>query len=129
MDSKGNKKMVPLARELRRNMTREEKHLWYDFLQKHPARFCRQKIIGKYILDFYSASEKLAIEIDGSHHYKTDKLAKDSKRTYYLNEYGISVIRFSNKEIWTNFSGVCQWIDIVIRNKTKVINNSPLDRF
>ena len=120
MDSKGNKKMVPLARELRRNMTREEKHLWYDFLQKK---------IGKYILDFYSASEKLAIEIDGSHHYETDKLAKDSKRTYYLNEYGISVIRFSNKEIWTNFSGVCQWIDIVIRNKTKVINNSPLDRF
>ena len=129
MDYKGNKNLVPLACELRRNMTKEEKHLWYDFLKNHPARFCRQKIIGNYIPDFYSASEKLAIEIDGSHHYEADKQLKDEKRTKYLNDYGISVLRFSNKEIWTDFSGVCQWINIFIGNKTQVINNSPLDRF
>lgn len=128
MDYKGNKKLVPIAKKLRKTMTSEEKHLWYDFLRDHPSRFCRQKIIGRYILDFYSASERLAIEIDGSHHYEADELTKDTKRTAYLNGYDISVLRFSNTEIRTNFSGVCQWIDDFIRQKHRVTNDSPLNR-
>ncbi len=129
MDYKGNKKLVPLAKNLRKNMTREEKRLWYDFLRNHPARFRRQKILGKYILDFYSASAHLAIEIDGEHHYQPDFLNDDMKRTEYLNSYGVFVLRFSNREVRTNFDGVCQWINETIsRNQSGVINNSPIDR-
>ena len=66
MDYKHNKEIVPLAKVLRKNMTKEEKHLWYDYLREYPIRFIRQKIIGKYIVDFYCANAKLVIELDGS---------------------------------------------------------------
>ena len=110
-------------------MTKEEKHLWYDFLRMHPARFRKQKIIGSYIVDFYSPSEKLAIEIDGEHHYSTH-LWYDNKRTDYINKRGISVLRFSNSDINNNFDGVCQYInEYIMKNHLKTINDSPLDRF
>ena len=100
------------AQELRRNMTRQEKHLWYDFLQKHPARFRRQMTIGKYIADFYSASARLVIELDGSQHYEPENLDYDRERTDFLfHTYEIRVIRFSNLDIDRNFQGVCQEIE------------------
>lgn len=111
---KHNTAIVPTARMLRKNMTKEEKHLWYDFLRTHPARFSRQKVLGKYIADFYSAQAKLVIELDGSGHYTEGGKEHDRERTEFLEEYGISVIRFSNTEIHENFRGVCEYIDYFV---------------
>ena len=113
-DRKGNKEHVQFARELRKNMTREEKHLWYDFLKDYPAKFTRQKILGQYIADFYCAEFKLVIELDGSQHYSEIGRVKDKIRTEYLKEYDIDVLRISNSEVKNNFSGVCEYIDYQI---------------
>ena len=96
---------------LRRNMTKEEKHLWYDFLRTHSVRFYRQKVLGKYIADFYAAKIKLIIEIDGAGHYTEEGYKYDEERTAFLKEYGITVIRISNEEIHKNFHGVCRYIN------------------
>ena len=69
MISKHNKNLVLNARELMKNMTKEEKHLWYDFLRTYPVRFLKQKVLGRYIADFYCAKAKLVIELDGSGHF------------------------------------------------------------
>lgn len=115
MDSKHNKNIVPFAKELRKNMTKEEKHLWYDFLRGYPIRFTRQKVLGKYIADFYCAKANLVIELDGSQHYESDGFVNDEKRTKYLKEYGIKVLRISNLDIWRNFEGVCLHIESLVK--------------
>ena len=69
MNGKHNKTLTPIARKLRKDMTREERHLWYDFLREYPIRFLRQKVIGSYVVDFYCAAAKLVVELDGSQHY------------------------------------------------------------
>ena len=117
MDRKHNKKITPLAKELRKNMTSEEKHLWYDFLNKYPVRFYRQKVIGKYIADFYCAQAKLIIELDGSHHGQTNVEAYDEERTKYLENYGVAVLRIPNYEIQRNFNGVCRYICSVVEER------------
>ena len=91
-------------------MTKEEKALWYRFLKNLPILFYRQKPIGEYILDFYCASKKLAIELDGSQHFEDEGLESDELRTAFLQSLGIKVLRFSNLEIKQNFAGVCQMI-------------------
>ena len=111
MERKHNKKIVPFAKELRKNMTKEERHLWYDFLKTYPIRFSRQKVLGKYIADFYCAQANLVIELDGSQHYEDEGMANDRKRTAYLQEFGITVIRISNFDVLKNFEGVCWHID------------------
>ncbi len=111
MQRKHNSRLVPLARELRKNMTKEERHLWYDFLKDYPTRFLRQKILGEYIVDFYCAEVKLVIELDGSQHYNDEERIKDEKRTEFLKGYGLRVVRIANNEINRNFSGVCEYID------------------
>lgn len=115
MERKHNHDIVPAAKELRKNMTREERHLWYDFLKEHPARFQRQKILGRYIVDFYCAEAKLVIELDGSQHYEAEAMEKDAERTAFLEEYGLRVLRIPNNEVNTNFEGVCQYIDLAVR--------------
>ena len=100
---------------LRKNMTPEERHLWYDFLKTYPIRFNRQKIIGKYIVDFYSAKAKLIIELDGSQHYEESSIKKDYERTKFLEQYGFKVIRIPNNEIKQNFKGVCEYIDLCVK--------------
>ena len=102
------------ARELRQNMTKEERHLWYDFLRKHSKRFLRQKIIGPYIADFYCAEAKLVIELDGSQHFDEAALLKDEQRTLYMQEYGLRVIRFTNQQINRQFEDVCRTINAVL---------------
>jgi very-short-patch-repair endonuclease len=93
-------------------MTKEEKHLWYDFLREYPVKFYRQKIFGAYILDFYCAKADLVIELDGSQHYLTDEAElNDLLRTDYLNQHGIEVLRFTNREIHDRFREVCETID------------------
>ncbi len=111
MDRKHNKSLVSNAKELRKNMTKEERHLWYDFLRSYPVRFSRQKILGKYIADFYSASAKLVIELDGSQHYEETGLEYDARRERYLKEYGVTIIRIPNNAINENFEGVCEYLD------------------
>jgi very-short-patch-repair endonuclease len=111
MEHKHNKKLVPIAKILRKNMTKEERHLWYDFLRTYPVKFLRQKPIGNYIVDFYCAKANLVIELDGSHHYDTEGLRKDKTRTEFLKSYGINVLRITNLEIHRNFRGVCEYID------------------
>ena len=115
MQSKHNKQLVPLAKQLRNGMTKEERHLWYDFLRSYPIRFSRQKVLGKYIVDFYSAEARLVIELDGSQHYENSNMEKDEERTAFLNEYGLTVVRIPNNEVFSNFSGVCEHIDNAVR--------------
>jgi len=114
MDRKHNRNLVPYAKELRKNMTKEERHLWYDYLRTHPARFTRQKILGRYIADFYSAKAQLVIELDGSQHYEKEGLIHDQIRTEFLEEYGLNVIRIPNNAVMQNFRGVCDYIDFVL---------------
>ena len=115
MQSKHNKQLVPLARALRKNMTKEERRLWYDFLRDYPVRFSRQKVLGRYIADLYSAEAKLIIELDGSQHYEDENIRKDARRTEFLEAYGLRIIRVANNEITENFDGVCDYIDAVVR--------------
>lgn len=115
MQSKHNKQLVPLAKQLRKGMTKEERRLWYDFLRSYPIRFSRQKVLGKYIVDFYCAEAKLVIELDGSQHYEDDNVRQDTERTCFLEEYGLKVIRIPNNVINTNFRGVCEYIDFEIK--------------
>ncbi len=115
MQSKHNKQLVPLAKQLRKEMTREERHLWYDFLRSYPVRFSRQKVLGKYIADFYSAEAKLVIELDGSQHYEDRNIKNDADRTAFLEGYGLRVIRIPNNEVGRNFRGVCEYIDTAVR--------------
>ena len=114
MQPKYNKQLIPLAKQLRKEMTKEERHLWYDFLRSHTVRFTRQKVLGRYIADFYSAEVKLVIELDGSQHYETDEMQKDLERTAFLESYGLRVIRIPNNELNSNFRGVCEYINAVI---------------
>ena len=117
MEYKHNTNLVPFAKKLRKDMTKEERHLWYDFLRGYPYRFIRQKIIGNYIVDFYCARAKVAIELDGSQHFEPEDMAKDAQRTQFLEEYGILVIRIPNNAIWQNFDGVCEYIDLQVRKR------------
>ena len=115
MQRKYNKQLVPFAKQLRREMTKEERHLWYDFLRSCPVRFSRQKVLGKYIADFYSAEAKLVIELDGSQHYEDGNMEKDTERTTFLEGYGLTVIRIPNNEVSRNFQGVCEYIDAAVK--------------
>ncbi len=111
MRYKHNKQLVPFAKHLRKEMTKEERHLWYDFLRSYPVHFSRQKVLGKYIADFYSAEAKLVIELDGSLHYEDESTDKDAERTAFLEGYGLRVLRIPNNEVSRNFYGVCEYID------------------
>ena len=101
----------PNARQLRKNMTMQEKHLWYDFLRTYPIKFYRQRIIDGYIADFYCSKAKLVIEIDGNQHYTAQGKEYDSIRTEILQAYGLEVIRFKNKQIDNSFQSVCEEIN------------------
>ena len=103
------------ARTLRKNMTKEERKLWYEFLKALPLPFNRQKVIGNYIVDFYCAEAKLIVELDGSQHYENKGMEHNAERTAYLEQYGVRVLRIPNNEVNRNFSGVCEYIDLAVR--------------
>ena len=117
MDQKYNANLIPYARDLRRNMTKEERHLWYDFLRNYPVKFVRQKVLGKYIADFYCAKAKLVVELDGSQHFEDEGSKKDAERTAYLAGFGITVLRIANNDVMKRFDGVCAYIDGVVHSK------------
>ena len=108
MSKLSNSHLTANARDLRRNMTKEERHLWYDFLRDLPVRVHRQKVIGRYIVDFYIAEKNLVIELDGSQHYEQESICLDSERDAYMNSLGIHVIRYANAEVNRDFRAVCQ---------------------
>ncbi len=101
-----NKKLVSNAKTLRKNMTPEEKHLWYDFLKRLPFNVRRQHNIENFIVDFYIAEKKLVIEVDGRQHTAPDHKEADSQRDAALALWGITVLRYSNDSIQNNFSAV-----------------------
>ena len=105
------------ARQLRREMTSHERKLWYLFLRKYPIKIYKQRIIGRFIVDFYCASAKLVIEVDGSQHYEPQGVAYDAERSQFLADLGLEVLRFSNRNIDMNFRSVCEQIDITIQNQ------------
>ena len=107
MNYRHNPKLTENAKELRKNMTKEEKHLWYDFLKKLPYTVNRQKNIGNFIVDFYIASKNIAIEIDGLQHEMSENNEKDQERDFELSKLGIKVLRYTNKSINKNFNDVC----------------------
>jgi len=98
-------------------MTKEERHLWYDFLKTYPERILRQKVIGRFIVDFYCAKAKLVIEIDGGQHFTPEGKEQDAFRTEVLEKYGLSVIRFANNDVMKRFAEVCEQIDAVIKQR------------
>ncbi len=111
-----NKANIPLAKELRKDMTPWERKLWYLFLKDYPVRFQRQKAIGNYIADFYCAKARLVIELDGGGHYTAEQAGKDHIRTEKLEEMDLTVLRICNLDIDRNFCGVCEHIDLAVKN-------------
>ena len=97
-------------------MTPWERKLWYEFLRKYPIRFQRQKAIGNYIVDFYCAKVGLVVELDGGGHYTPEQTEKDTLRTKVLERMGLTLIRICNLDIECNFSGVCEYVDLTVKN-------------
>ncbi len=114
-----NSRLTGISKVLRKNMTKEEKHLWYDFLKKLPQTVNRQKVIDKYVVDFYCADAKLVIELDGFQHGSEKAIEEDKKRDEYLKGLGLTVIRYSNYDININFNGVCEHLLEYINNACK----------
>ena len=117
MDYKHNPTLTQNAKNLRKNMSKEERHLWYDFLRGYPVRFLRQKVIDAYIADFYCASAKLVVELDGSQHYEDRGKKYDQNRTAALESRGLLVIRIPNNEVMKNFRGACEYIDMIVQQR------------
>ena len=98
-------------------MTKEERHLWYDFLKTYPVQFRRQYPIGIYIVDFYCYKAQLVVELDGSQHCTPEAIEYDRRRTAYLEQQGIYVLRLSNRDVITQFPAVCETIETVLRDR------------
>ena len=128
MSNKYNKSLVKNSQCLRKGMTDEEKHLWYDFLRYLPVTVNRQKVIENYIVDFYIFAKKIAIELDGSQHGKEENHTRDKTRDKVLLDLGIKVLRYTNKDINTNFDSVCRDIlrNLGITESEYVINKQNL---
>ena len=109
--------LLESARRLRREMAPQERRLWYRFLRYYPVKIYKQRIIGRYIADFYCASAKIVIEVDGSQHCEEQGIQYDAERTAYLEGLGVTVLRYSNREINTQFREVCDSIDHHIRQR------------
>lgn len=114
---KKNNELLNIAKILRRNMTRQEKHLWYDFLQNYPIKIYKQRIIDNFIADFYCHQARLVIELDGSQHSTKEGQLRDAARNEILEKYGILIIRFSNQDIDKDFRRICDIIDQVIKDR------------
>ena len=114
---KHTERQLRFSQDLRKNMTKEERHLWYDFLKTYPIPFKRQFPIGNYIVDFYCHKAKLVVELDGSQHCYPDEIEYDHKRTMFLRQQGLYVLRYSNLDVMRNFRGVCEDIEVAVRDR------------
>ena len=113
------KELRKRSQKLRRQMTKEERHLWYDFLKTYPVQFKRQYSLGVYIVDFYCYKAKLIVELDGSQHCEPKAMEYDRIRTDYLQKQGFLVLRFSNSDVMTQFRAVCETIDAAVQNRVQ----------
>ena len=104
------------AKELRHDMTRQESHLWHDFLRDYRPKFYRQRPIGHYIVDFVCPSVALVVELDGEQHYEEEQLKHDEQRTIYLSLQGYRVLRLINADINQNFDAICEFIDQAVHD-------------
>ena len=120
---KHNSKLTPYARQLRKNMTKEECELWYKYLRQYPYQFRRQVTVGIYILDFYCAAAKLAVELDGSQHYTEEGKQHDTVRTRFLESLGIRVVRYPNSIVMKNLQGVCADIDRIVQERVEKLSH------
>ena len=125
MERKHNTSLTSNARILRKHMTREESHLWYDYLRNYPVRFLRQKVIDQYIVDFYCHEARLVIELDGSQHYEQQMLLKDQIRTEKIEQRSLLVLRIPNNAVRQNFEGVCEYIDAFVQESLHRLRRSP----
>ena len=107
MEAPKNHTLKNTARNLRKEMTREEKHLWYDFLKKLPLTVNRQKQLDRFIVDFLISKASVVIEVDGAQHFTEEGRLEDAQRDRLLNERGFTVLRYSNLDVKTDFEGVC----------------------
>ena len=123
MDRKHNAAFTENARALRKNMTKEERHLWYDFLRSYSVRFLRQKVIDRYIVGFYCHDARLIVELDGSQHFDPKNQQRDLERTRVLESRGLQVIRIPNNEVNQNFRSVCEYIDHLVQER--INRNAP----
>ena len=119
MNKLQNKTLTENSKALRKEMTKEERHLWYDFLKQLPETVHRQKVIGKYIVDFCIPKNALIIELDGSQHYTKSGLIKDKIRTERIEKHDLTVMRIPNGEINHNFEGVCKFIDEFVKESLR----------
>ncbi len=108
MNKKKNKTLTTYAQKLRKGMTKEERHLWYDFLKALPVTVNRQKVIGPYIVDFYCAQAGVVIELDGFQHFEEQGQSADKARDTYLRKQGLTVLRYPNNEVARRFDRVCE---------------------
>ncbi len=125
MNTTSNHKLTHNSQTLRRNMTRHERHLWYDFLKELSVNFNRQKVIGNYIADFYCASAKLIVELDGSQHFEPIGIENDKARDEYFKNLGLTVLRYSNYDIDNNFRGVCEDVLRHISTSSASLHSAP----
>ena len=125
MNNKNNPRLTSNAQSLRKDMTKQERHLWYDFLKGLPVTFNRQKVIGKYIVDFYCAKAGVVIEVDGEQHYDRDGMERDKIRDAFLHNMGLKVLRYTNLEIDRNFNGVCEDILRHISTSSASLRSAP----
>ena len=115
-----NERLTENSQRLRKEMTKEERHLWFDFLKDLPITVNRQKVIGRYVVDFYCAEADLVIELDGSQHFEQDGLTDDKKRDEYLRSKGLEVVRYPNNQINEDFEAVC--VDILNRVEKSLLD-------
>ena len=113
------RRAAALARRFRRAMTPQERKLWFLFLRDYPIKIYRQRPIGSYIVDFFCASAKLVIEIDGPLHFTAEGYAHDDQRSTILEALGLYILRFNNPDIDQRFQSVCIEIDRVIQARIK----------
>ncbi len=112
-----NNRLLENAKILRQNMTKQENHLWYDFLQTYPVKIYKQRIIDSFVVDFYCHKARLVIEVDGAQHYTLDGKSYDAARSEVLERYDLYIIRFSNDDVDKKFESVCHMIDKVIKER------------
>ncbi|WP_317303138.1 endonuclease domain-containing protein [Acidaminococcus timonensis] len=111
---------LQFRKELRKQMTKEERKLWFECLRDYPVRFRRQEIILDYIADFYCSRAKLIVELDGEQHADPVEKERDALRTRRIQQLGYKVIRIPNREIWRNFQGVKEYIYREMQKRMKV---------
>jgi very-short-patch-repair endonuclease len=112
-------RLTQRSRALRADPTPAEKKLWFEFLRDLPEKFTRQKPLGCYVADFYCASRKLAVEIDGDSHFTAVGVTHDAARDVSLMNSGVKLIRFTNEDVMQRFEAVCLEIAAVLEGRGK----------